>query len=120
MPVEPVDVPTIAIEFVSQSRRDWTRDYIEKKKEYRDAGVKEYWIIDRFRRVMTVYRNSADDQIELIVNETDMYRTDLLPGFELPLKRIIELANQFPPQADSNVGPSPRLLSREGRGEKCF
>ena len=51
------DVPTIAVEFVSRGKRDWLRDYEEKRREYLALGVAEYWIIDRFRRTMTVYRN---------------------------------------------------------------
>ena len=51
------DVPTIAVEFVSRGKRDWLRDYEEKRREYLALGVVEYWIIDRFRRTMTVYRN---------------------------------------------------------------
>ncbi|MGP0062235.1 MAG: Uma2 family endonuclease [Isosphaeraceae bacterium] len=38
-----VDVPAIVAEFVSGSRRDWRRDYEEKRREYREAGVVEYW-----------------------------------------------------------------------------
>jgi Uma2 family endonuclease len=54
------DQPTIAIEFVSASKRDFQRDYIDKRDEYLRAGVREYWIIDRFRRRMTVVRGGAD------------------------------------------------------------
>ena len=42
------DVPTIAVEFVSKSTRDRVRDYEEKRREYLELGVREYWIIDRF------------------------------------------------------------------------
>src|SRR5262249_19037908 len=51
------DVPTIAVEFVSRGKRDWLRDYDEKRREYQALAVAEYWVIDRFRRTMTVYRN---------------------------------------------------------------
>src|SRR6266852_9858203 len=51
------DLPSIAIEFVSRARRDRLRDYEEKQREYMELGIEEYWIIDRFRRIMTVFRN---------------------------------------------------------------
>lgn len=86
------DVPTIAVEFVSKTRRDRHRDYIEKRQEYREAGVKEYWIIDRFRRQMTV---AFADGTERTVDEKELYTTSLLPGFELPLAAILARADQW-------------------------
>ena len=62
-PDERTDVPTIVIEFVSSRRRDAMRDYEEKRDEYLAAGVKEYWIIDRFRRVMTVYKTKKSQEV---------------------------------------------------------
>ena len=81
------DVPTIAVEYVWSGKRSWLRDYEERRKEYRALGVAEYWVIDRFRRTMTVYRNPPREPAEQIVAEHEIYRTDLLPGFELPLAR---------------------------------
>ncbi len=86
------DVPTIAVEFVSKQKRDRQRDYIEKRREYLEIGIKEYWIIDRFKRTMTVYRPSDDEQI---VAESDIYCTDLLPGFELPLQKLLAIADDW-------------------------
>jgi Uma2 family endonuclease len=86
------DAPAIAIEFVSKERRDRRRDYQEKRREYLAAGVIEYWVIDRFQRIMTVFRKGRPEQV---VAEKEVYRTDLLPGFELPLARLLELADQW-------------------------
>ena len=46
--------PTIVIEFVSKGRISRDRDYVAKHTEYREIGVKQYWIIDRFAKSMTV------------------------------------------------------------------
>jgi Uma2 family endonuclease len=86
------DPPAIAIEFVSRAKRDRRRDYDEKRREYLDLGVREYWIIDRFRRVMTVFQK---DGPERVVRENENYRTPLLPGFELPLARLLAIADQW-------------------------
>ena len=86
------DVPTIVVEFVSKRRRDRRRDYVEKRREYLAIGVSEYWIIDRFQRTMTVYRNSGD---ELVISKEDVYRTERLPGFELPLARLLAVADRW-------------------------
>lgn len=91
-PVPGRDVPTIAIEFVSASNRDRQRDYIEKRKEYAAAGIEQYWIIDPFRRRMTVCFKSGAEQV---IAEGETFRTDLLPGFELPLCRLLEVADRY-------------------------
>lgn len=90
-PDYPNDVPTIAIEFVAERTRDWKRDHIEKRAEYAEIGVREYWVIDRFRRIMTVYRGAEEERV---VREEETYTTELLPGFELPLKRLLEIADR--------------------------
>lgn len=93
-----VDLPTIIIEFVSAGKRAWLRDYQQKRSEYLHLGTKEYWIIDRFRRTLTACYPPPADPAERVVTEAETYRTPLLPGFDLPLKRLLELAdlyNQF-------------------------
>ncbi len=87
--------PTIAVEFVSAGKRSRKRDYEEKRRDYLKAGIKEYWIIDRFRRQLTVVRNGPRRPRELIVMQNETYTTPLLPGFELPLRRVLEIADQL-------------------------
>jgi Uma2 family endonuclease len=89
------DVPSIVVEFVAPGRRSRTRDYEEKRDEYRAAGIAEYWIIDRFRRAMTVYRRLSDQQPETVVQEGQVYATPLLPGFELPLAKLFAEADRL-------------------------
>jgi Uma2 family endonuclease len=85
------DMPAIVAEFVSKTKRDWRRDLIDKRREYREAGVREYWVIDRFRRQMTVFRGRRT----LTFNEGDVYTTDLAPGFELPLAKLFAMAAEW-------------------------
>ncbi len=87
------DQPTIVIEFVSASKRDFQRDYVTKRDEYLQAGVLEYWIIDRFRPRMTVVRGGTEPVTEIIINEQDTYTTPLLPGFVLPLAQLLAVAD---------------------------
>ncbi len=89
------DLPAIVIEHVSEGRRNWKRDYEAKRAEYLDAGILEYWVIDRFRRRMTVYQGPADSPREQVVLEGGSYRTPLLPGFEFPLKDILNEADNL-------------------------
>src|SRR5438445_12159917 len=39
-----LDLPSIVVEWVSESKRDWYRDYVEKAQVYRELGITEYWI----------------------------------------------------------------------------
>lgn len=52
--------PDFCLEIISESTS--RRDYIKKLQKYTDAGVKEYWIIDPFRKVLVSY-NWKDDYI---------------------------------------------------------
>ena len=98
MPEPDQDIPAIVVEFVSESRRDILRDYETKRDEYRRLGVRDYWVIDRFRRVMVVYRfrMDSDSTEEIVVRESAIYQTDVLPGFELPLSRLLGVADRYP------------------------
>ncbi len=94
VPDETTDIPSIVVEFVSKRRRDALRDYETKRDEYLRAGVQQYWIIDRFRRVMIVYRLGIAGPTYDIVTENQTYQTDLLPGFVLPLAKLLAQADQ--------------------------
>jgi Uma2 family endonuclease len=86
------DIPTIVIEFVSKTNRDRRRDYDEKRAEYAAIGVIEYWVIDRFRRTMTV---CSGNQVVRVVKEKETYQTPLLPGFELRLGELFKIADRY-------------------------
>ena len=95
LPDEKRDVPSIIIEFVSPGRRAAVRDYEAKRDEYLGLGVKEYWVIDRFLRQMTVFRPSSEGPMATITPEGQDYETPLLPGFVLPLARLLAKADAW-------------------------
>jgi len=86
------DIPAIVAEFVSEGKRNRRRDYAEKRAEYLASGVQEYWIIDRFDRTMTACRCDGPD---VVIPHDGTYRTPLLPGFELPLARLLAVADRW-------------------------
>jgi Uma2 family endonuclease len=94
---DPLDAeaPTILVEFVSRGKINQDGDYIAKRAEYRELGVREYWVIDRFRRTMTVYTFGAETDQERVVAENQTYETPLLPGFVLPLGQLLKLADRW-------------------------
>jgi Uma2 family endonuclease len=89
------ETPTIAVEFVSEGRRSRRRDYQIKRDEYRSAGVREYWIIDRFERCLTVYRFTRGKVTTKAITERQTYTTPLLPGFELSLAALLALMDRW-------------------------
>ncbi len=89
------EVPTVVVEFVSAGKRSVTRDYEEKRDEYLGIGVREYWIIDRFARGLTVYRLHGSSYTQQVVREGEVYTTPLLPGFELRLDGLLERADRW-------------------------
>lgn len=100
-PPTPDDPPTIIVEFVSAGRANRRRDYETKRAGYAAIGAKEYWIIDRFQRTMTVVTfaqsgtGGQPSVVERIVSEAETYRTPLLPGFELPLAQLFVISDRW-------------------------
>jgi Uma2 family endonuclease len=64
----------------------------EKRAEYLAAGVREYWIIDRFARTLTACRSDSPD---VVIPHDGTYQTRLLPGFDLPLARLLAVADRW-------------------------
>jgi Uma2 family endonuclease len=87
--------PDILVEFVSEGKRNVLRDYETKRDEFMACKVDEYWIIDRFDRSMTTYQRQERRYRKHVWREKTVYTTSLLPGFELPLARLFELANRW-------------------------
>ncbi|MBM4068954.1 MAG: Uma2 family endonuclease [Planctomycetes bacterium] len=92
--------PTIIAEVVSKGKRNQDRDYDVKRREYMAIRVQEYWIFDRFRDTMTVYSRVGGRIKKRVFREGQIYRTPLLPGFELPLAPIFTLARRWSRRTD--------------------
>jgi len=89
------DLPSIAVEFVSRGRRSQKRDYVDKRKDYSKAGIKEYWIIDRFQRTMTVIRYKSTGEEVIVIRDNETYEPPFLPGFKVPLADILAAADRI-------------------------
>ena len=94
-PVRRRDLPNIVVEFPSARPADMRRDYEEKRIEYRDLGVLEYWIFDRFRRTLTVHRRQGKRFVKLTLPEGEMYSTPLLPGFTLDVSELLAISDRY-------------------------
>jgi Uma2 family endonuclease len=88
------DIPAIVIEFVSRGRRGFPAEFRLLRDEFHAVGVKEFWVIDRFRRTMTVHYRPPADPRDRVVTEREAYMTPLLPGLEVPLAPLFERADR--------------------------
>jgi Uma2 family endonuclease len=89
------ETPTIIAEFVSSGKRNYQRDYEEKRDEYLAMKVGEYWVIERFQRTMTVFTLVRSEVKARVIQEHEVYTTPLLPGFELPVAKLLAAADEF-------------------------
>jgi Uma2 family endonuclease len=89
------EIPTIAVEFVSEGKVNQERDYIVKRAEYREAGVRQYWVIDRFKRTLTCYDFGGEKDEVRVIPEGQTFASPLLPGFVLDLKKLLAFADRW-------------------------
>lgn len=85
--------PQIVIEFVSERRHDRGRDDVTKWREYREAGVLEYWKIDRTDRSVSVFTRDSQEKY----NETRIVRSPLPPGFERSVAELMKATDRDHP-----------------------
>ena len=85
--------PDIAIEVLSQSTR--IIDQTEKYREYEEAGVQEYWLLDPDRNQAKFYRLNPVGSFDEIAPDQGIFQSETLPGLRLPVGRmwIAPLAN---------------------------
>jgi Uma2 family endonuclease len=74
---------------VSEGKDSWKRDYVEKRREYAEAGIAEYWIVDPQERKVTVLTLEGTEYREHGVYVAgDTATSVLLSGFQVELKDL--------------------------------
>lgn len=71
--------PDVAIEIVSPDSID--RDYKTKRKQYRQAGIPEYWIIDEMERKVTLLRLDDSGKYRTIKARRGVLTSEVIEGF---------------------------------------
>ena len=84
-------VPEIVIEIVSRGGAE--RDYVEKREEYLQFGVREYWIVDAKRREVLVLSRSDGQWAEQLVTAQEEHSTPILPDFTLRCAALFAAAD---------------------------
>jgi Uma2 family endonuclease len=83
-------IAAIVIEVVSKSSEH--RDYVEKREEYLQFGIREYWILDEEKNQMLVLRRSGGTWTEIAVRPPKLYQTPLLPGLKFSCAKVFKAA----------------------------
>jgi Uma2 family endonuclease len=76
-----IGAPDIAVEIVSADSA--SRDYVQKRILYEEAGVREYWIVDPQERRCQFLRLISAQFVEVTLEGGNLYRSEVLPDFWL-------------------------------------
>ena len=82
-------VPALVVEIVSPGSEQ--RDYVEKREEYLQFGIREYWIVDATKQEMLALQRSRGQWEEHLVRPPALYRSLSLPGFEFNLASVFSI-----------------------------
>ncbi len=84
-------VPELIIEIVSSGSENEKRDRVVKKQLYGKYGVKEYWLVEPFRRVVEVYHLEGEAlKLEATFTERDELVSSVLNGFQCKVENIFQ------------------------------
>jgi Uma2 family endonuclease len=80
-------VPDLVVEIISPS--SVYKDRMLKNKDYEQAGVKEYWLVDSKNQSVEVYENvDSSFRLHAFAAEKGIINSKLLEGFELDITQI--------------------------------
>jgi Uma2 family endonuclease len=85
-------IPELVVEIVSKDSK--SRDYDEKREDYLQFGIQEYWIFDADKKEMLALCRSRGKWTEKTVRPLEVYRTTLLPGLEFKCEDVFKAAGR--------------------------
>jgi Uma2 family endonuclease len=76
--------PLLVLEIVSPGETNRSRDYIDKRTQYQNRGISEYWIVDPQLQTVTVLKLEGEVYVEVgVFRENDRIQSPLFPMFNL-------------------------------------
>lgn len=89
--------PDLVMEVVSPDSEE--RDWRDKYWDYEQAGVREYWVIEPYTKVLVLYRLDEDGKYRRVEPEGGFLVSEVVPGFKIrpewlwqePLPSVVEV-----------------------------
>jgi len=81
--------PMLVVEVISPGQEN--RDYDDKRRDYWDAGVGEYWIADPQRKTLTVLTRQRAEWAEQVFAAGATYQPALLPGLDVVVDELFKV-----------------------------
>jgi Uma2 family endonuclease len=85
-------LPSLVIEIVSPGQpgtANYDRDYVEKRREYAERGIPEYWLIDPQRQVVLVLTLWNGKYQEQRFQENQLILSPALPSLNLTAEQVL-------------------------------
>ena len=85
--------PMLVVEVVSPGEpgeKNYDRDYIEKRREYAERGIREYWIVDPYRQVVLVLTLEETSYEEQRFTEQMAISSPTFPNLNLTADRVLK------------------------------
>lgn len=84
--------PLVVIEAVSPGLSNRERDYIDKRKQYQDRGIPEYWLIDPARSTVTVLELRDGIYRELgVFRGEDLIQSSVIQELNLTAQQLLQV-----------------------------
>ncbi len=82
----------LVMEVVSASPRSRRRDLEQKRREYAEAKIREYWIVDPHKVTIQVLElSSGDYRVAGEYGRSELAKSLLLPGFSVSVDQVLRL-----------------------------
>jgi Uma2 family endonuclease len=81
----------LVVEVISPGPADRVRDLVTKRREYADAGIPEYWLVDPEEGTVTVLSlNAAQYVVNGVFARGDVARSKLLAGLQVDVTAVLD------------------------------
>ncbi|WP_169977045.1 Uma2 family endonuclease [Tautonia rosea] len=88
VPPIPERVPDLMFEIVSPGRTSRQRDYVTKRREYFQLGIREYVVIDPLRQAVTIFIRGPRGDRRRTLRRGHVYQSPMLPGLVVPIDEV--------------------------------
>ena len=86
-----MEPPLLVIEVVSPGEESRKRDYTDKRSQYQDRGIPEYWLIDLSQQIITVLQLESNVYKEVgVFRRNDLIRASEFPILMLTAEQVLK------------------------------